>query len=120
MITEDATSFQSPRSLGLRPRTLRRDDCPGRVIVGPPIGGGRVAYVQPLDAPPAPAPAAEVLLSLYGQKPGGPDGELLLRAVIRRCDLWNGDFDERLKGLVLWLGWAVTRIERRECGAGSA
>jgi hypothetical protein len=120
MFSHDATPFQVPKSFNLRPLARLRDDYgPPRVIIGPPIGDGRVAFVEPRDAPRAPAagPAPEVLLSLFGQRPGGEGDELLLRTAVRRCDLWNGDFDERLKALVLWTGWAVTRIERRELAA---
>ena len=106
----------------------RRDDYfppPARsVIVGPPVGNGRVAFVQRLDAPVAPAAKAptapEVRLSLFGHRPGGRNEEMLLQTDLRRCDLWNGDFDETLKTLVLFNGWTVTRIERREIAAGSA
>jgi hypothetical protein len=127
MLTDDPTSFRAPSHSIVRPRAPRRDDAwssdPPRVIVGPPIGDGRVLYVQRLGAPCAPAPAAapEVLLSLHGQRPGGDDEELLLQTAVRRCDLWNGDFDDHLQALVLWTGWAVTRIERRELvAAGSS
>jgi hypothetical protein len=126
MVTQDSTPFQAPRHSSLRPRAPRRDDAwstdPPRVIVGPPTSDGRVAYVQHCGAPraPAPAPAPEVLLSLHGQRPGGEGEEFLLVTAVRRCDLWNGDFDEALKALVLWTGWAVTRIERREMPAASA
>jgi hypothetical protein len=122
MLTHESTPFQTHRHSTFRRPAPRRDDYrPTRVIIGPPIGDGRVAYVEQLDPPrtPAavPAPAPEVLLSLFGQRPGGGGDELLLHVAVRRCDLWNGDFDDRLKALVLWTGWAVTRIERRELAA---
>jgi hypothetical protein len=127
MLTHESNPFQTPAQANvphssIRRRTPRRDDYPtARVIIGPPIGDGRVAYVQQLDAsrtPAAiPATAPEVLVSLFGQRPGGNGNELLLHVAVRRCDLWNGDFDDRLKVLVLWTGWAVTRIERRELEA---
>ncbi len=114
-----------------RPRwsAARRDDhspvpaC--RVVVGPPIGNGRVAFVQRLGITGAPAPSmvpptAEVRLSLFGHRPGAWGEELLLQTDLRRCDLWNGDFDQQLRALVLFNGWAVTRIERREIAAGAA
>jgi hypothetical protein len=120
MFTDPSTAF--PAHSHVRPvwHAARRDDYQApRVIVGHPIGAGRVAYVRQLGVPLAPAvvPAADVRISLFGQRPGGPDGELLLHVDIRRCDLWNGDFDVRLKAVVLSEGWAVTRIERRDLAA---
>jgi hypothetical protein len=122
MFPQDSTPFQAPQHSGIQLRASRRDDyCPPRVIVGPPTGHGRVAYVQNLDAPSAPVsgPVPELLLTLHGQRPGGDAEELLLQAAVRRCDLWNGDFDGRLAMLVSEHGWAVTRIERREVDAGA-
>jgi hypothetical protein len=114
MLTPDSTPFQAP-SHSTRWSAFRRDDyCPPRVIVGPPVGEGRVAYVQQLDAPRAPARTPELVLSLRGQRPGGAGEELLLSTAVRRCDLWNGDFDDRLDELVRWHGWVLTRIDRRE------
>jgi hypothetical protein len=63
--------------------------------------------------------APELLLSLHGQ-PGGSSEELLLSTAVRRCDLWNGDFDDRVKRLVLEHGCAVTRIDHHEVTPVSA
>ncbi len=121
MMTTDSTPFQAPRHSSRRTRALGPDDhCPDRVVVGPPIGDGRVAFVQQLDAPAAQTAAGEVLISVFGRRPRGDGVERLLQAAVRRCDLWNGDFDAGLEVLVRWTCWVVTRIERRDLATQSA
>jgi hypothetical protein len=96
------------------------DACPDRVIVGPPTGDGRVAFVRQagsLAAAPVSTAAADVLISVYGRRRGTPRVERLVQVAIRRCDLWNGDFDARLAAVARWTGWVLTRIERRDLAA---
>jgi hypothetical protein len=91
------------------------DAHPDRVIVGPPTGDGRVAFVRRAGAPtPVPTTTADVLISVYGQRRGEPRVERLVEAAVRGCDLWSGDVDARLEALARWAGWVVTRVERRE------
>jgi hypothetical protein len=118
MFTHDPTP---PHPSLVRSRLRRSDDhCPPRVIVGSPIGDGRVAYVQTFDIAAPRDRRDEVLISLYGLRPKGDGEELLLRTSVRQCDLWNGEFDGALAGLVSWAGWVLTRLERREVAPGSA
>jgi hypothetical protein len=114
MFAQEATQDRPPHHTS-RSAPRLGDMRTSRVIVGPPVGDGRVAYVHRIEARHV-AVRAEVLISLHGYKPGALSEELLLQTGVRRCDLWNGDFDEALKSWVLWTGWAVTRIERRELG----
>jgi hypothetical protein len=89
---------------------------PDRVIVGPPTGDGRVAFVRRASVPATPVStaAADVLISVYGQRRGEPRVERLVEAAVRGCDLWTGEVDARLEALARWAGWVVTRVERRE------
>jgi len=111
MFAQDSTPVLSPVHPDLRPKALRSGEpSPTRVVVGPPIGDGRVAFVSAR----APVPAADVLVSLHGRASDDAAVKLLACVEVRRADLWNGTFDEALAALLRETGWALTRIERRD------